>query len=248
MRPVVQVLKMMKNSRPYLLDLLDIICEMFGGEESYQDRFGASIEMACPRHTRHHEVDAVGFLLLEEVEAAMGSTMQKLKWLQISQMVGDLTSAFRARVLRQEGVTTEIRAYNFFCSEQVHAELILTLAQRCSSLDLATVLVFVPIGARGWSLLAEAISLLQDLPTISVASRQVLLEGEKEDLRRIWDAIPLGGHWSVQVDRDGAAEPGLFINKGVDISTGLETEEERYMVEGDPEKAWAVLEKFLDNS
>ena len=121
-RPVVQVLKMMKNSRPYLLDLLDIICEMFGGEESYQDRFGASIEMACPRHTRHHEVDAVGFLLLEQVEASMGSTMQKLKWLQISQMVGDLTSAFTARVLRQEGVTTEIRAYNFFCSEQVDAD------------------------------------------------------------------------------------------------------------------------------
>ena len=104
LKPVVQLLKMMKNPRSYLLDLLDIICETFGGKESFQDRFGASIKMACPRHAANHTVDAVGFLLLEEVEAAMGSAEQKLKWLQISQLlVGDLVSAFRARVLRQEG-------------------------------------------------------------------------------------------------------------------------------------------------
>ena len=245
LRPVVQLLKMMKTSQPFLLDLLDIICETFGGEESFQDRFGASIEMACPRHAANHTVDAVGFLLLEEVEAAMGSAEQKLKWLQISQLVGDLVSAFRARVLRQEGVATEIRAYNFYCCEQIDAEFLLTLVQRCESLELATVYVFGAIGARGWSLLAEAISLLQDLPTISVASRQVLLDGDKEDLRKIWDVVPLGGHWSVQVDRNGAAEPGLIINKGMDITTGLE---EEYMEEDDPEKAWAVLEKFLDKS
>ena len=229
LKPVVQLLKMMKNPRSYLLDFLDIICETFGGEESFQDRFGASIEMACPRHTTNHTVDAVGFLLLEEVEAAMGSAEQKLKWLQISQLVGDLVSAFRARVLRQEGVATEIRAYNFVCSEQNHAEFLLTLVQRCESLELVAVLVFGAIGARGWSLLAEAISLLQDLPTISVASRQVLLDRDKEDLKKIWDVVPLGGHWSVQVDRNGAAEPGLIINKGMDITTGLE---EEYMEEG----------------
>ena len=142
-----------------------------------------------------------------------------------------------------------IRAYNFFCCDQNHAEHLLALVQRCKSLELETVLVFGAIGARGWAFLAEAISLLQDdLPTISVASRQVLLEGEKEDLRRIWDAIPLGGHWSVQVDRDGAAEPGLIIYKGMFINTGLETDEERVMEEFDPEKAWAVVEKFLDQS
>ena len=75
-----------------------------------------------------------------------------------------------------------------------------------------------------------------------------MLEGEKEDMRRIWDAIPLGGHWSVQVDRDGAAEPGLYIIKGVNITTGLETDEQRSMEEDDPEKASAVLEKFLDKT
>ena len=251
MRPVVQLLKMMKTPRSYLLDLLDLICERFGGVESFQDRFGAAIVMSCPRHTTStsHTVDAVGFLLLEQVEAAMGSSEQRLEWLQISQMVGDLTSAFRARVLRQEGVMSEIRAYNFYCCDQNHAEHLLTLVQSCKSLELETVLVFGAIGARGWAFLAEAISLLQDdLPTISVASRQVLLEGEKEDLRRIWDTIPLGGHWSVQVDRDGAAEPGLIIYKGMFINTGLETDEERVMEEFDPEKAWAVVEKFLDQS
>ena len=251
MRPVVQLLKMMKTPRSYLLDLLDIICERFGGVESFQDRFGAAIVMSCPRHTTStsHTVDAVGFLLLEQVEAAMGSSEQRLEWLQISQMVGDLALAFRARVLRQEGLVTEIRAYNFFCCDENHAEHLLTLVQRCKSLELETVLVFGAIGARGWAFLAEAISLLQDyLPTISVASRQVLLEGEKEDLRRIWEAIPLGGHWSVQVDRDGAAEPGLFITKGFDIYTDLETDEEKRTVEGDPEKVWAVVEKFLDKS
>ena len=90
--------------------------------------------------------------------------------------------------------------------------------------------------------------MLEYLSSISVASRQVLLEGKKEDLRRIWDEIPLGGDWSVQVDWDGAAEPGLFIIKGVDITTGLETDEEKYIEEGNPEKAWAVVEKFLDKS
>ena len=93
---------MMKKSRPFLLDLLDIICEMFGGDESSQDGFGAFIVMTCPRHA-NHSVDAVGHLLIEEVESAMGSTEHKLKWLQISQMVEELTSVFRARMLRQEG-------------------------------------------------------------------------------------------------------------------------------------------------
>ena len=79
---------MMKNSRLYLLDLLDIICDIFGGEERHQDWFGESIEMGCPRHT-DHKIGAVGFLLLEEVEAAMGSTMQKLKWLQMFREKGE---------------------------------------------------------------------------------------------------------------------------------------------------------------
>ena len=130
----------------------------------------------------------------------MGSTEHKLKWLQISQMVEELTSVFRARMLRQEGVMTRIRAYNFFCREHIRVEFLLTLVQRCESLELVTVLVFGPIGALGWSILAEAISLLQDLPTISVASRQVLVGGKEEDLRTIWDAISLGGDWSVQVE------------------------------------------------
>ena len=181
--------------------------------------------------------------LLGVIDIASSSSSDQ--WLQISQLVGNLASVFRARVLRQEGVATEIRAYNFYCCKQIDAEFLLTLVQRCKSLELETVYVFGAIGARGWSLLAEAISLLPYLPTISVASRQVLLDGDKEDLRKIWDVIPLGGDWTVQVDRNGAAEPGLIINKGMDITTGLE---EEYMEEDDPEKAWAVLEKFLDKS
>ena len=67
-----------------------------------QDWLGAFIVMTCPRHA-NHSVDAAGYLLIGEVESAMGSTEHKLKWLQISQMVEELTSVFRARMLRQEG-------------------------------------------------------------------------------------------------------------------------------------------------
>ena len=58
----------------YLLPLLDLICESRPNQPHF-----SCVHVTCPGHPEHHIVTLDAFLLLEEVEAAFGTTEQSIK-------------------------------------------------------------------------------------------------------------------------------------------------------------------------
>ena len=72
-----QILKLLDledyTTTSYILPLLDAICQKFA-----QSRFGSRIEMTCSCSKGSHALKPDGFLLLEEVEAVFGTTLQNI--------------------------------------------------------------------------------------------------------------------------------------------------------------------------
>ena len=57
------ILKKMKDPKPYLIDLLNLICQRFPPYDYFH------VRVNCPRHTSH-PVSVLGILLLEDTEGA----------------------------------------------------------------------------------------------------------------------------------------------------------------------------------
>ena len=60
------ILKKMKDPKPYLIDLLNFICQRFPPYDYFH------VRVSCPRHTSH-PVSVLGILLLEDTEGALGT-------------------------------------------------------------------------------------------------------------------------------------------------------------------------------
>ena len=67
------ILKIMKTPKALLLDALHVICETDPWDSTDQ------LELICPSHTEPHSVSGWGFILLEEMEAALGTTEQSIR-------------------------------------------------------------------------------------------------------------------------------------------------------------------------
>ena len=99
--PLIQILKMMKDHKSSELDLLNLICEKYPSS-----RPGEVITLSSSSD-QTKLVSPLGFLLLEEVEAALGSTEQWIQQIQIDQPTPGLLeshwlSPLSSRVLRQK--------------------------------------------------------------------------------------------------------------------------------------------------
>ena len=77
-----------------------------------------AVKMTCPNHTSH-KVSPLGFLLLEEVEGALGSAEQSVQWLGVAELEGILLSSLGARMRRQHhGVRIKMDLTDILCSKQ----------------------------------------------------------------------------------------------------------------------------------
>ena len=162
----------------------------------------------------------------------------------------------------QEGARPTISLGMARCNNQNEAELLLDLVQRCEAVELDQVCVLGSLGAEGWSSLAEATSMLAGFSDIFVASGKNLLEAQKEDLRKIWHAVPVGGAFFVQKwDWDEESEDseeseesedsdGLNITKGLVLveHEGLGSERGEEREDGNPEEQWKLLEQIMKDS
>ena len=205
-RTIVGILQIMGNPQFHLLALLDIICERF---TPAADPFAHGIKVTCPSH-KVHNVSPLGFMLLESVEGAINSSEQKVESIELTNIEGPLIQALKYRVTRQESAIRQIETHWFSIQTQNDAEDFLTLAQLTEVFGFRRLFVG-PIGEGGWTVLAETLRLLPPLvddfnqyeldedgerkrgfQALLVGARNFMLDGRREDVKAIWDALPEG--------------------------------------------------------
>ena len=184
------------------------------------------VKVICPNHEVHY-VSAVGFVLLELFEEANGSSEQKVELVRMGHMKSLLLSALISRTMRQEEAICKVDCNAFLCRTQDDAEALLSLVQRAEVVKFRRLAILGSIGKAGWVALAEALRLLPPLPldpwnmeapgplqprgfqALVVKRRNLMLEGRREDVRAVWDALPVGS----QVLMNFPTDAGRIFNK-----------------------------------
>ena len=98
--PIVDILRMMKGQKSPERDLLNLICERFSSKKSQY------VKLRC-RSKQTKRVSPLGFVLLEMVKGALGSTCQQVKkirmdgWSGSGQLQQDWLSSLSTRASRQ---------------------------------------------------------------------------------------------------------------------------------------------------
>ena len=235
--PLIKLLAKMEEPQDYVVSLLDLICTRFPADASRQftvskDASGkllyqteGFVEVSCPRHAASHSVSPLGFLVLEEVERSLGSAEQRVEKVGLGHLGGLLISSLGSRMLRQEeqeGVTAiKLDLAEISCNNQQEAENLLLPLKNCQKLTALLLAVADGVNAEAWAAVSKAVKLHHGECGLS-ATRSALLNGRREDLKTIWEAVK-----SVEVMYSEAfiSEGEVFIEK---------------------EEGWARLEQVLD--
>ena len=145
-RNLVEILKMMEDLSPLLLDLLHVICERFPPFEVPDDDethyINGRIQVSCTCKEASHTLSPIGLMYLEEVERGMDTTKQKVEKVVTDDLEDPWLADLNSRLLRQQhlGVDTEVNAVNLICNSKESAEAISTLMQHCQRVDVQGVL------------------------------------------------------------------------------------------------------------
>ena len=254
MGPIIEVLKLMGKPQAHLLKLLHLLLDKLPSLTGIDQN---KITVTCPEHEAH-SMTLEGFCLLEEVEAAMDSSEQKIesisnmgslwyRWDYLGQDIEEASlSALSSRAERQEGQgvkikTTEIHAFR--CSNLNNAVALHNLVRSSESFVLSSLQIFGPIGWAGWAELAQACQLPQFLGLRKICvfgGREFLLEGRREDVRALWDTSREGLD---VVDGIPDTDFDFFVAKYISFFSHLKNEDEVYT-----EAEWKRLVQFLDKS
>ena len=183
MMALVAILKMMKDANSAMQDLLKVICE----KSSKEDR-DDNIQISCSSRGACF-VSPLGFLLLEEVEVAFGSALHEIISVHVWEMDDLLLSALVARLSRRNRKMTQIDVITLISTSRNSVEALCTLIHNCETTNLYDVRVSGNIEAAGWAALAKALSLTSVYVNCLFASRELAMEGKREDLRTIWESL-----------------------------------------------------------
>ena len=248
----VAILKTLEGPDDHILVLLDAICESNKPfkPEHFPHWEAPKVRMGCPRHQEEgwHDVSLAGFLLLEEVEEALGTSQQTLEGIvdtpARSIFSGHMTffmsantfSALGSRMSRQQkevefpDICVEIQDIK---DAERFKEVMqnIQLKWTASLLTLSPYCLFVKknIGREGWKLVAEGLQLHPNAVTFVESSKEALAGVTKEDLRGIWDALI----------QDGGFKIGHFAEPG---------QPRENVKKEDGDAAWERLEHIVDVS
>ena len=131
-RCLVAILKLMKNSDEPRRALLELICERYPSKER-----GRCLHLACLSHPEGHRISFGGLLLLEEVESAFDSTVQRIEKLYSygeTRWDNSLWSALSARMLRYQETMTKVWIGEFEIADLRTMKAFRTLLQFCPAM------------------------------------------------------------------------------------------------------------------
>ena len=189
------ILKLMKDSKANMVDLLDTICKSSPPDVVSSQRHLGTVLIVSPTHPDHREVLFSDFLILEEVEGAFGTTEQNVAAIFSGRTLEEpILSALSSRVSRQQKSLTSLDFSHVLLERKESAEAFKTLMQfsRTIKVSNGTINVPKPIGGEGWKMLAEGMKPDLFLSKVTVL-KEDLDEASKEDMRMIWDALLLSG-------------------------------------------------------
>ena len=189
------ILKLMKDSKANMVDLLDTIGKSSPPDVVSSQRHLGTVLIVGPTHPDHREVLLSDFLLLEEIEGAFGTTEQNVEAIFSGGTLEEpILSALSSRVSRQQKVLTSFDFSQVVLERKESAEAFKTLMQfsRTIKVSNGTINVPKPIGGEGWKMLAEGMKPDLFLSKVTVL-KEDLDEASKEDMRMIWDALLLSG-------------------------------------------------------
>ena len=201
MQGLVAILKLLKDPKALLPDLLDVICERFTQDDRYLGH--APISVSCPCQSEHHLISLPGFLMLEEVEGAFGTTVQRLESInaggflggEVGEPLGELSLlAVSSRVSRQaaeEQQVAELNLAGVAITSRKSAKAFFSLLQARPRFPgpLEELEVSGLIGGEGWEFVAKALQFQPQVVMQVTTSKMGLGEGRRPDIKDIWDAI-----------------------------------------------------------
>ena len=184
-KDLVKILKLLEHEDPgtFLLPLLHLICESRPSKP-----FLSWVQVICPNHGEPHTVTPDAFLLLEEVEAAFGTTVQSIKsiWTcdafvkneknygplcsKVPAFPGTFFLATSSRMSRQKEVVTSICVEgDILINNESSAQAFATLFQAQEvGLECSQLRVGGAVREKGWKELARA---MQSLPNPAMHGR-----------------------------------------------------------------------------
>ena len=210
---LVSILKMMKKPNSHISQLLEVICEKSPQDEIPLNRYGSGVHVQsiqignCPSHGSSCSVSPLGFLLLEQIEAAFGlaSEVTSIDLLSLDE---PLMSALAQRVLRQEQKVAKMKTVKVMLETKESIESLLALVHTSVEVELGSPQLLRELGeltvqltgllevygggVDGWAVLAKALSLTHFTGWVT-APEEMMREGRIEDLRTVWEA--LDGTW-----------------------------------------------------
>ena len=238
--PLTSLLRKMGNPKVSLLELLHVVCERYPPVAYRFDDKPTFFQLGCPCK-KSHSVSHLGFMLLEELEEALGTVEQKVEKVCVDYLQEPWLSALSSRASRQQErwkwwkQVERVDANRFKCRNWWDLENFLFLVQNCQRMALEVVEVQNNLGAKGWADLAQAFPLIHGVDTFHVDRRDTL-GANKEDLKTIFDALDLATSRECLV-----SVHGVVGGRGRSVEITWQTEEEK-------EDEWMTFEEILDGT
>ena len=186
---LINILKRMNDANSDKLHhVLNVICEKSPPDGQHMP----SIQISCACHGSK-SVSPLGFLLLEEVEAGLGLTLQEVEMIgcpPFQYLEECLLTALASRLSRQQKKVTRMEVRWLKVSTLDSAWALLTLMQNTEAGSRWSLRVSGNIQAEGWAAVAKALSSASArVGSVRVASKVLMKEGRKEDLRSSWESL-----------------------------------------------------------
>ena len=186
---------MFEDSKPFQLDLLHPICENV-------NNFGNQLVVLACSCNQTHSVLLWGFLILDEVQLTLGSTEQSVKRVHLPGLFYEywqwLPDLMR-RLARQQEMVEVVHIGTIRIDNKETAELFSALTENCQTMCFETLEIEQEIGAGGWAAIRKALQLQGKIfPGYEIwSSKRAIVQGDRDDMRAIWDSIGQSGSWYV---------------------------------------------------